>query len=391
MIARGLVALIAALLIGTAAVRNAAVQAWSDTAPKRASAAWSGHPDAQISLAMIEIAEAMRDRQQVPTTAFQRIDAAALRAPLAPEPFLVHGVKADLAGDSAAAERDFLAAQRRDPRSLPAAYFLAERYFRDGDAARGLTQIALLSRLAPGGRESAAPYLAAYAQNRANWPRLRALFAAEPSLGDSALQNLALDPANAPIILALADERQREASATWVTPLLSRMVADGRYADARSIWASVSGISASSGPLLFDPGFGQATPPPPFNWDLTSSTVGIAERVSGGSLHTVFYGQEDGPLARQLLVLPPGTYRLASRVAGGSNHPESIYWLVRCDKANTELGRVRVDLAARGLTFEVPAGCPAQWLELTGSAPDLPQQSDVTVTELSLTRGGGGG
>jgi len=30
-----------------------------------------------------------------------------------------------------------------------------ERYFRDGDAARGLTQIALLSRLAPGGRESA--------------------------------------------------------------------------------------------------------------------------------------------------------------------------------------------------------------------------------------------
>ncbi|MES2120711.1 MAG: hypothetical protein V4513_09070 [Pseudomonadota bacterium] len=391
MIARGLVALIAALLIGVVAVRNAAVQAWSETAPKRANAAWSDHPDAQISVAMIEIAQAIRNRQVVPATAFRRIDAAALRAPLAPEPFLVHGVKADLAGDSAAAERDFVAAQRRDPRSLPAAYFLAERYFRNGDARRGLVQIAVLSRLAPGGRESAAPYLAAYAQNRANWPQLRALFAAEPSLGDSALQTLALDPANAPIILALADQRQREASATWVPTLLSRMVAAGRYGDARAIWASVSGVRANDQTLLFDPGFGQASPPPPFNWDLTSSTVGIAERVSGGSLHTVFYGQEGGPLARQLLVLSPGTYRLSSRVAGGSSRPESLYWLVRCDKANTELGRVRLDLAARGWTFQVPASCPAQWLELTGSAPDLPQQSEVTVTGLSLTRGGGGG
>lgn len=391
MIARGLVALIAALLIGTVAVRNAAVDAWNDSDPKRAGAAWSGHPGTQISLGMIEIAEAMRDGRPVPAAAFQRIDAAALRAPLAPEPFLVHGVKADLAGDSASAERDFIAAQRRDPRSLPAAYFLAERYFRSGDAARGLTQIALLSRLAPGGRQSVAPYLAAYAQNRANWPRLRALFAAEPSLGDTALQWLALDPANAPVILALADERQREASATWVAPLLSRMIAAGRYADARGVWAAVSGASVRGQALLFDPGFSQPAPPPPFNWDLTSSTVGIAERVGRGSLHTVFYGQEDGPLARQLLLLPPGTYRLASRVAGGSNHPESLYWLVRCDKAKGELGRVRLDLAARGWTFEVPAGCPAQWLELTGSAPDLPQQSDVTVTGLRLTRGGGSG
>lgn len=391
MILRGLVALIGALLIATVAIRNAAVQAWTEKDPKRASTVWSGYPDTQISLGIIEIAEAMRDRKPVSAAAFQRIDSAALRAPLAPEPYLVHGVAADLAGDSRTAEHDFIAAQRRDPRSLAAAYFLAERYFRSGDAARGLTQIALLSRLAPNGRQSAAPYLAAYAQNRPNWPRLRALFAAEPSLGDSALVALAQDPANAPIILALADQRQREPSAPWLGALLTQMVAAGRYANARAVWASVSGVGAEQGSLLFDPGFSQATPPRPFNWDLTSSTVGIAERNSRGGLHTVFYGQEDGALARQLLVLPPGEYRLASGVAAGSNNPESLYWLVRCDKATTELGRVRVDMAMRGWVFQVPAGCPAQWLELIGSATDLPQQSDVTITGLSLTRGGASG
>ena len=66
--------------------------------------------------------------------------------------------------------------------------------------------------------------------------------------------------------------------------------------------------------LLFDPDFSKPEPPPPFNWALTSSTVGLAERQPGGRLHAIFYGQEDGALARQLLVLPPGRYHFSMRL-----------------------------------------------------------------------------
>lgn len=267
MIWRGAAAVVVALLIAVLAVRNAAVQAWAQVDPQRAVAVWSGHPDAEMSLAMIQIAQAMRDRKSVPPGVFQRIDRAALRSPLAPEPFLVHGVAAGLAGNGAAAERDFIAAQHRDPRSLAAAYFLADRYVRSGDVERGLKQIAVLSRLAPGGPANVAPYLATFAANRSNWPPLRALFRDEPALGDAALQALAIGQANAPAILALANSRQRSPSASWVPILLGRMVAAGQFTQARAVWAWVSKIEVGPGTLLFDGGFSNAAPPPPFNWN----------------------------------------------------------------------------------------------------------------------------
>jgi hypothetical protein len=45
--------------------------------------------------------------------------------------------------------------------------------------------------------------------------------------------------------------------------------------------------------------------------------------------------------------------------------------------------------ATRGLSFQVPANCPAQWLELSGRSGDVAQQSEVTITRLSLSRAGG--
>src|SRR5438270_52346 len=103
--------------------------------------------------------------------------------------------------------------------------------------------------------------------------------------------------------------------------------------------------------------------PPPFNWVLTSSAVGVAERQPGGRLHVVFYGQEDGFLASQLLVLPPGSYRLSMGLLGDTSHPRALSWSVWCDRAAEPLASVTLDVAAaRGLRFQVPGGCPAQWL-----------------------------
>ena len=164
------------------------------------------------------------------------------------------------------------------------------------------------------------------------------------------------------------------------------MVAAGHFTQARAVWAWVSKIEVGPGTLLFDGGFSNAAPPPPFNWELASSTVGVAERQPGGALHVIFYGQEDGALAshcwsfrRDLPVDAarpawPGARRGAA-LDDALRHKTGSSGIIRARP-----GRERLDLPGA-------AGCPAQWLELVGSSADMPQQSDVTLAERSFAPG----
>ena len=69
-------------------------------------------------------------------------------------------------------------------------------------------------------------------------------------------------------------------------------------------------------------------------------------------------------------------------------HAEALRWSVRCDKSTEPFASAGVNEAARhGWTFQVPANCPAQWLELSGRSGDVAQQSEVTITGFAMTRG----
>jgi hypothetical protein len=351
---------------------------------------WPTHPSVEISLGLARIGKAARERRPIATGTFAMIDDAAVKSPLAPEPFLVAGVKDKTAGDLAAARRVFVAAQRRDPRSLPAAYFLADYYFRTGHVLDGLQQTTLLARLSPGGAAAVAPFIASYAQNRSNWPQMRALFRSQEGFEDQVLTVLARDSANADAVLALADANHRGPASPWLATLLQSLVTSGDYGRARAIWTSIGG--GRNGDLLFDSGFSSPGPPPPFNWTLASSTIGLAERQPGNRLHVIFYGNDDGVLASELLTLAPGTYQLRMQVVGAPVHPETLRWSVRCDKVQEPIATVAVsDAASRTWTFQVPANCPAQWLELSGRSGDIAQQSEVTITGLGLSRAGSNG
>jgi hypothetical protein len=386
---RAVVALVA-LLIAVQVVRNAAVLALESPNPAAADRLWKDHPRATISLAMMEIARSAHDRRPISASVFAALDGAALRAPLAPEPFLVRGVQAQLAGDGGSAEKAFEAAQWRDPRSLPAAYFLADRYVRSGEAARGLRQLGALARLSPNGHLIVAPYLAAYAQSPANWPALRTLFRANPELAGPALAALADHRATVPAVLALASNNETETS-WWLPRLLTTLTAAGEYDQARAIWAKASHVRPGPSELIYDRSFSDAKAAAPFNWTLTSSTLGLAERQAGGRLHVLYYGHDDGFLATQLLVLPRGKYRLSMKLVGDPSRARLLNWSVWCDKGSAPLASVTLDsAAARGWTFEVPQDCAAQWLKLGGSAAEISQPSDVTISDLKLERGGQG-
>jgi hypothetical protein len=357
--------------------------------PQSASRIWKTHPASQLWLGLTEIGVASRERKPVSEETKAKIRDAARKAPLAPEPFLVRGVEGQVAGNEQLAANAFLAAKRRDARSIPARYFLAQHYFRTDDAERALREIAFLARSIPNGVVKLAPYVGSYAKDRRNWPQLKALFRANPALGDATLTALATDPNNADIVLSLADRRLMTPDSRWPARMIDSLVDSGKYARARAVWAAIAGVPNGGRALVFDPEFRNGSAPPPFNWDLTSSTTGLAERgTGGGNLHVIFYGQEDGVLAGQLLVLPAGRYRLAMQVSGGPDPGKSLLWRVTCAGTNNQIAKMALEpaAAASGWSFDVPAGCGAQKLQLLGSSTDFPQQTEVTITNFRLER-----
>lgn len=375
------------LLLAIQVLRNSAVDALAELHPQKAASLWPGHPDVEISEAMREIAEASRVRKPISGATFALIDDAALKAPLSPEPFLVRGVQAAVGGDKPLAGRYFAEAQRRDPRSMAAAYFLSDYYFRSGQALAGLEQATLLARLSPTGTRTVAPFVAVYARDPANWSRIRTLFGTDQRLEDHVLLALARDPRNARTVLALADSAHRNAHSLWLRPLVEGLARNGEYALARQIWASVSKARTAPGSLVYDAAFSDDGPPPPFNWSLDSSTTGIAERETGRGLHILYYGRDDGVLASQLLVLPPGGYRLRVKLGAAPVHPDSLVWTIRCDKSASAISSVHLDVASKqGWAFQVPQGCAAQRLELSGKPSDIPQQADVILSSLTLEK-----
>jgi hypothetical protein len=388
-IAQRLVAAVLGLLLAVQVVRTAAVNALASASPTQAAKIWPGHPLGEVGLGMVDIAKAAVEHRPISNEVLSRIYSVSTKAPLSPEPWMVRGVQAQMAGHLVAAEQAFLAACWRDPRALPARYFLADLYLRNGQARRGLAEIAVLARLVPDGTSKLAPYVAAYARDRDNWPVLRAMFRANRALEYATLSVLASDAANADAVIALADPRRRNAASSWLPVVLESLSEAGLYDKARDVWSQISGARLARGTLIFDPQFERGDAPPPFNWTLTSSTVGIAERQRGRGLHVIYYGQTDGALASQLLVLRPGRYRLVTNVWGPPESAGGLRWMLVCARDNQTLASVPLEQAiSREWLFEVPQSCRAQRLELFGSASDIARQTELIIRSVRLSREG---
>jgi hypothetical protein len=385
--------LVAALALAGAVtiVRSAYVSAFASTDPTRAARLWDDHPDVLISRALTDIGTAAVRRQNPPAGAIEQLQLAARLAPFAHDPFLAHGIQEEVGGHGALAEQAFLAARLRAPREAAPRYFLAQHYLNSNRGDAGLAELSTLARLLPTGPASVAPSLAAYARSTSDHRALKAAFRNNPSLEQAVLTELSKDAANAALMLSLATKLHRPDGTVhdWVASLLPRLVDAGRSAEAYRIWQAASRANRS-GPL-FDPEFRGDKAPPPFNWSLLSDSRGFAEPDGQGGLHVIFYGRDNADLAGQTLLLPPGRYRLAMRVAG--NPSGLLKWSLTClpgtDRLDVaDLGSVAN--AVRSGEFAVPANCLAQRLNLSGVSLDLPKQVDITISQLDLRRADAG-
>jgi hypothetical protein len=374
-------------------VRQAFVTKFSGTNPVLAGALWPGHPDVLFKVDLDRIAMAAVAGKPIPRDRIDHIMAASQWAPLAVDPFLVRGVAAHLARDEVTAELAFVAAKRRDPRSIAARYFLADQYLRTSQSAKGLVELGALTRMVPGSIEKLAPYYASYARQPGGEAQLKKMLGNYPDMQATVLGVLAADANNADLILRLRNDGGGGAGRTpsWASRLTESLLDAGEFAKARAVWAKVANVSADAFAErpIFDAEFRGSPLPPPFNWTLSSSGSGIAEASGHGRLHIIYFGRDNIILASQTLLLKPGNYRLAFNVAEGVN-ASTLAWTMTCRPSGSKLasfslGRGAPARQVKGV-FEIGSDCPAQRLELVGVAPEFPETVDVTISGLDISK-----
>lgn len=375
-----------ALLAGFFVVRVAFVEAFAAKDPATAAAVWAGHPAVLLESGLAQVGDMAAAGRPVDQSLVDRLISASAKAPLAPEPFLVRGVDAQVSGNRAVALQSYLAARERNPRAVAPRYFLADLYLKAGRTEPGLAEISALARLVPQSLPNVAKYLAAYARTPGAAPQVKKMLETHPQLELALLNELASDAASARLILYLWSGRGGEEARPWQGRLLEQLVATGRFNEARTAWARFTNISAEQD-ALFDAEFA-AQALPPFGWMLASGASGIAEPQGGGRLHLVYYGRDDLILASQLMTLPPGRYRLSMNVSASSPAAKSLSATIRCLPSTSPLASL--PLHRRGAvtaSFNVAdRGCPAQRLEISGDAPEFPEQAELTVGRLRLER-----
>jgi hypothetical protein len=389
MAGRAITVVILALLLAALVVRNAFIDAFAERDPAKAAAVWPGHPSVILALGLTEVGVSTASAHPVNPAIVRRMLATSTKAPLAPEPFLVRGVEAQVEGDTQLALQWFLEARRRDPRSIAARYFLADHYLKTGQTQLGLAEISALTRLVPTSLGGIAPQLAAFARMAGGAMQVRLLLRDQPQLEPWLLNELAANPNDASLILSLWSGRTNNQDRAWQQRLVNSLVMANRFEEAQMAWSRFDPSARPIGELV-DPKF-EGNAMPPFGWTFASGPAGVAEPDGGGRLQILYYGRDDLVLASQVLLLKPGPYRLAMRVSGVSPSAKSLSWVVSCMPTSRKLTSIGLAAAKGGVLtadFSIPPqGCAAQQLALLGAALELPEQVDIAIAELRLSRG----
>ena len=345
---------------------------------------WASSPDGLAKSIMAEVGTAAGQGADPSVETLAKLQRLAGEQPLSWEPFLVQGAIALRKGDVTRAEHLITSARNRAPRSPAARYLLADVYLRTGRPLQAMAEMAVLNRLVPAASVQLAPSLADYARTPGSVPQIRQILASYPELETPLLAKLSWDPNNVDLIMALASAKRTSGPAPdWQRLMLTTLVSNGRYEKAYALWrklAEAQGLRSG----FYDPGFAEASAPAPFNWQLAQGAGGVAERRSGG-LQVLYFGRDDAELASQVLLLPPGRYRLAMNVSG--DMATGVSWKVACVGSNREV--LKMPLAKAGAAsaeFVVPGGdCAAQRATLAAEAPEIPDGADFRISGLQLT------
>lgn len=168
-----------------------------------------------------------------------------------------------------------------------------------------------------------------------------------------------------------------------------RTVAEaGHPAEAYRIYLAKGGNAGQQ--TLRNGGFISSEATSPFDWNLAQD-AGRQAVIADGQLRIDVARDTNGSVVSQLLMLPPGRYRLGAKLAlEGASGNSLPYWTISCFPRAVEVGRVEARMAdgQSGWSgeFVVPSGCEAQELSLIARAADAAATYNVSDAAISAIR-----
>jgi hypothetical protein len=295
-------------------------------------------------------------------------------------------------GDLAGAARLYRWSDRISRRSLGTRLWLVQSAVERGDAARALAEMDLALRTSSAAPDMIFPALANGLDDPALVARI-ALLVDRPSEWRTPFLTYAMNNADpggvASLLMNLRDPRGINAAAFDL--LLVRLVDGGQFAGARLL-ARRYGRANGDATMVADEHFADERATYPFGWAITEGeTMGARRDIEHGIPVLDYHANsaEGGQVAAQVLMMSPGTYRLATRVGRAASADLQPLWVLACAGANRPLATLALsasDLGVSAQSVTIPAHCPAQWLVLL-VRPALNTQSG-SVARVELRRVG---
>lgn len=404
-VGRSVAAIVLALAFGWVAMGVTAARTIGTLRPSAVLSWWPFDADARATAA----------NQLLNSTPNARPNARALdeaeglaRAALQREPGNVHALRAlalgaSVRGQTPRAERLMRFAESLSRRDLPTELWLIEASVQRNDIEGALRHYdrALRTSLLAG--EVLYPVLVQAAGDRNVMLPVARMVGARPLWWTDFARKLVAESrssaAIATVLGALRLDPHVDPERDLLVAAFNRLVEGRAYQPAFALYRQATRLNdASPAWFLRNGDFQGENPLTPFDWALTDQTdLGARmDSPSGGgedrALIVTAGNGVSGEAARQLLVLPPGAYRLAARIGNVAGEERDRPQLVLiCATGTQSLFDLRWPPSppqgrSIGQDFAIPADCPAQWLQIRANGPLNVTGPESWIDAIAISR-----
>lgn len=311
------------------------------------------------------------------------------------------GLVASVRGKAEQADRFFAYTETLSRRDQPTEQWLIERNVSRGDITGALAHYDRSMRVSQSSRQVLMPVLARAADDPSIARPLAKIVAGRPNWWPDFMTALLRDGQSTSSLVTVASALKLNSGKTddrwWLGGILDRLVDKQAYGPAFTLYrlATTDRTQAAlrvRNPLLDRAGTG------PFEWAITADPdlAGVYQRRPDSAQMALFLTSTGtgGTIARQLLMLPAGNYRLAGIggdvIGEAATHP--IVSLSCAKGMGQEAGLAEIvlpKLPSQGGRFSqgvvVPTqGCTAQWLTVSLKARDYPQDTIPWLSRLDV-------
>lgn len=333
---------------------------------------WNGFRLSRAALA--EAIEALQSAER------SKLDDAALekaRRAYSLEPLAINSISAFaiVRPDQSAAL--LTAARSLNKRNETAGLLMLQSAIQQADLPKIMSLVDELARVNP---DLASRFVAALSQSLADErsiPVLEQGLAKKPSWASAFWKSVPQDGTSLANYLALRSRAKPPRDPAAERSLMNALVAHGQYAQAHALYKAIEASDARSGDAseLY----------PPFDWSVTEAREHRARLTASGDMDIFVERGTSGELARKLMVIEPGQYRLSLELgpAQGTGEIEAAF---KCAANAHDAASVRETPPLQlGETWNVSAGsCRFGWLILTGSAWNSSTDYQTTLKDASL-------